>query len=48
MLKDDIFVIAHEIITSIPTGVSGLLGMLLVSILLAWLKWYHLSFIILM
>jgi len=39
MPSDDLFAMTHEVLRSIPTGVSGALGVLLVSVLLAWLKW---------
>jgi hypothetical protein len=39
MPSDDLFAITHEVLRSVPAGVSGALGVLLVSVLLAWLKW---------
>ena len=38
-MHDDLFAITHDLVQSLPAGVSGALGVLLISVLLAWIKW---------
>ena len=38
-MHDDLFVITHDLLRSLPSGMTGALGVLLISVLLAWIKW---------